>query len=257
MRLRRTAAAVGLLVAALAPAACSDLLAESEDVVVRLEAADRAAVRRVRQDVLAAAPDFGGVRVGEQTVDTGSSALVFSLPGDRLDIALGLLERLDAEVVETDIDVDVRQLERDAADAPSTDDTGRRGAAGADDGIVRLRVEVEERAGTGLEGALRALMALFSVVGVVATARWARERLGGTPPGAPPRRTPGPPRRPSDGGDAAGPTGVVSAPPRGASPAELSAPSPSRWTPRGPSWRAGRTVRQRNQGAGEPPTPWS
>lgn len=180
MRLRRTAAAVGLLVAALAPAACSDLLAESEDVVVRLEAADRAAVRRVRQDVLAAAPDFGGVRVGEQTVDTGSSALVFSLPGDRLDIALGLLERLDAEVVETDIDVDVRQLERDAADAPSTDDTGRRGAAGADDGIVRLRVEVEERVGTGLEGALRALMALFSVVGVVATARWARERLGGT-----------------------------------------------------------------------------
>jgi hypothetical protein len=172
VRLRRTAAAVGLLVAALAPAACSDLLAESEDVVVRLEAADRAAVRRVRQDVLAAAPDFGGVRVGEQTVDTGSSALVFSLPGDRLDIALGLLERLDAEVVETDIDVDVRQLERDAADAPSTDDTGRRGAAGADDGIVRLRVEVE--------GALRALMALFSVVGVVATARWARERLGGT-----------------------------------------------------------------------------
>ena len=52
MRLRRTAAAVGLLVAALAPAACSDLLAESEDVVVRLEAADRAAVRAIAERIV-------------------------------------------------------------------------------------------------------------------------------------------------------------------------------------------------------------
>lgn len=154
-------------------AACSDLLDAGDDVVVRLEAPDRAAVMRVRQQVLAGAPDWGGVRVGEQTADVGTSALVFSLPGDRLDIALGFLERLDAEVVSTEIDVETSQLERDAADGEDPDAA----EASEDRGRVRLRVEVEERATTGADGLLRAVMAAFSVIGVVATFRWLRDRL--------------------------------------------------------------------------------
>lgn len=173
------------LVAATATVGCSDLLAGDDDVVVRMEAEDRAAVRRVRQEVLAGAPDFGGVRVGEQTVDTGASALVFSLPGDRLDIALGFLDRLEAEVVSTDIDVDVHQLERDAAE--STEAGGQQGR-GEDAGLVRLRVEVEERTNAGLEGALRGVMAIFSVIGIVATFRWLRARVSGRGRPRPPRR---------------------------------------------------------------------
>lgn len=173
-------------------AACSDLLdSNAADVVVQLEAKDEAAVARVRQDVLASASTWGGVRVGEQTGEVGASSLEFTLPGESLDIALGALDGVaDAQVTSTEIDVDAEQIER----TTTTTAADSREAADGDAGRVRLRVEVTGESPTGLEGVVRALMAVFSVIGLISTVRWLRSlpgrhsRRSGRDDGDPPRR---------------------------------------------------------------------
>jgi hypothetical protein len=136
------------------------------DVTVQLEAGDRAQMMRVRQEVLSGAATWGGVRVGEQTGDVGTAALEFTLPGENLDIALGAIDEVDARVVSTEIDVDAKQLRRDAP----LPDEGARAPSPPDD--VRLRIEVTEAAAAGPETLLRSLMALFTVIGIVSSGRW-------------------------------------------------------------------------------------
>lgn len=168
---------------------CSDLLDSQADVVVRVEVADQAAVMKVRQQALASAPAWGGVRVGERSADIGDSALEFTLPGENLDIALGAIDDLDARRVSTDIDVDAAQISRTTTPPEDRDDPRR----ARDDQDVRLRLEVAQSSPAGVEGLLRTLMAVFSVIGVIATVRWFRDRLA-----ARRDRRDGPPRRTID-----------------------------------------------------------
>lgn len=168
--------------------------------MIRLEARDRAAVMRVRQDVLAGASAWGGVRVGEQTGDVGESALEFTLPGPNLDIAIGAIGDVGATVVSTEIDVEASQIERTTTSRPADDGVGD-GGPDPGDGQVRLRVEVSEESPAGAEALLRGPMAVFSIVGVVATLRWLRDLVGSRRPGR--RRGDrghgeGPPRRSID-----------------------------------------------------------
>lgn len=163
-------------------AGCSDLLdTKKADAVVQIEADDQPAVLATRQEVLASAPSWGGTRVGEQTTKPNETALEFMLPGENLDIALGALGRLDARVVSTTIDVDAAQVER-------TTTTVTKGTPAADpsDGQVRLRVEVDEASSAGAGALLRLIMALFSVIGMVATVMWVpnwwRRRGDSVPP---------------------------------------------------------------------------
>ena len=165
--LRRTlaAAAAGLL--AMTAAGCSDLLdTDKADAVVQIEADDQAGVLATRQDVLAEAPTWAGTRVGEETTAADSTALEFMLPGQNLEMALGSLGRLDARVVSTTIDVDVEQIERSTTPPAEGEDPD------PTEGMVRLRVEVDESAAAGPGAALRVVMALFSIVGMVATVSW-------------------------------------------------------------------------------------
>ena len=151
---------------ALLATGCSDLLdTDKADAVVEIEAADQPAVLQTRQEVLAGAPTWGGTRVGEQTTAADSTALEFVLPGANLEMALGALGRLEARVVSTTIDVDAEQIDR-----PVTSTDGSE--AEPEDGTVRLRVEVSEATGAGPGALLRLVMALFSVVGMVATVLW-------------------------------------------------------------------------------------
>lgn len=151
---------------------CSDLMGSQADVTVRLEVSDQPAVMRTRQEVLASAPSWGGVRVGEQSADVGDSALEFTLPGQNLEIALGALDALDATVVSTDIDVETSQVIRTTAPPDSGD------ASAGDREQVRMRVEVSPRASEGVETAVRFVFAVFSVIGMVATVRWLRSLIG-------------------------------------------------------------------------------
>lgn len=159
-------AAVALLVLLVLTGGCSDMLERSQaDAVVVLDAPDRAAVLRLRQEVLAQAGTWGGVRVGEKTAEQdGDTALTFALPGPNLDIALSGIGRLKAEVRSTSIDVDPEQVDRTT---PATGTDGR-----AEDNSVRLRVEIDEQRPAGAGAALRLVMAVFSVVGMVATGLW-------------------------------------------------------------------------------------
>jgi hypothetical protein len=160
--------------------ACSDLLdPDDEDVLVRIAADDDAEVRRTRQEILASASTWGGVRVGEQTGEAQGTALEFTLPGPNLDIALGTINQLDARVVSTDIDVDPAQLERSTTTRPDDDESDREPV---ENEAVRLRVEVTAEPSAGLDGALRAVMAVFSIIGVVATLRWIGDRWRGRRP---------------------------------------------------------------------------
>jgi len=158
---------VGLLLfGALVGAGCSDLLDTGRsDAVVVIEADDQDGVLRTRQEVLASAPTWGGTRVGEETTAGSETALEFLLPGESLEIALGALGRLEARVVSTTIDVDVDQIER-----PTTTPEGEE--PDPDANKVRLRVEVGQTAPAGAGALLRVVMALFSVVGMVATVMW-------------------------------------------------------------------------------------
>ena len=169
------------LVAALA--GCSDLTNRADATVV-LEAADRAAVLRLRQELLDQAGSWGGVRVGESTAERqGDTALTFSLPGRNLDAALGSIGRLDAVVASTSIDVTPEQVDRSAA--PATTATTR---DTANPDRVWLRVAIgEQSTAAGPGAALRLVMTLFSVVGMVATGLWVTRILR--------RRHEEPPRR--------------------------------------------------------------
>ena len=145
-------------------AGCSSLGSGKADVVLRLQAEDRAALQRTRHEVLTSAGSWGGTRVGEETTAPDETALEFSLPGQNLDIALGALNALDAETVETHIDVDPEQVDRTT--------TPPEGEEPAEVAPVRLRVEVTEApaAPTGSLG--RMVLAIFSVIGMVATVGW-------------------------------------------------------------------------------------
>lgn len=155
-------------------AGCSGLLdTDSADAVVQIEADDRAQVLLTRQDVLASASTWGGTRVGEQTTEPDQTALEFTLPGENLDLALGAIGQLDARVVSTTIDVDAEQVDRAPAPAPGDADAD----ADAEPGDpaaqqVRLRVEVSESAAPGAGAFVQLVMAVFSVIGMVATVSW-------------------------------------------------------------------------------------
>jgi hypothetical protein len=158
---------VAWVLAALALTGCGGMFgARGADVTVQLEAGDRAQVMRVRQEVLSGAATWGGVRVGERTGDVGTAALEFTLPGENLDIALGAVNQVDARVMSTEIDVDAEQLRRVVPPA----DEGARSPSPPED--VRLRIEVNEAAAAGPETFVRSMMALFTVIGIVASGRW-------------------------------------------------------------------------------------
>ena len=167
---------------------CGDLLATNQaDAVVKIEADDQPAVLQTRQEILASAGTWGGTRVGEETTQPNETALAFSLPGENLEIALGALGRLDARVVATEIDVDAQQIDRAQTPAEST---GTATAPDPADSKVRLRVEVTQAASVGAGGLLRFIMAIFSLIGMVATGIWAKNRLTSRS-----KPTPRPPRR--------------------------------------------------------------
>ena len=149
---------------ATAGSACSSLGSGKADVVLRLRAEDRSALQRTRHEVLTSAGTWGGTRVGEETTAPDETALEFSLPGHNLDIALGALNALDAETVETHIDVDPEQVDRVTA-PPEGEET-------AEVAPVRLRVEVTEAPAAPAGSLGRMVLAIFSVVGMVATAGW-------------------------------------------------------------------------------------
>jgi hypothetical protein len=158
---------IAVCVTALAATGCSDLLdTKKADAVVEIEADDQPAVLQTRQEVLAGAPTWGGTRVGEQTTAASETALEFMLPGENLEMALGALGRLEARVVSTTIDVDVDQIER----STTVTEPGEEPDPTA--GQVRLRVEVSETASAGVGAMLWLLMALFSIIGMVATVLW-------------------------------------------------------------------------------------
>ncbi len=157
-------ALVAAAVLAATGAGCSSLGSGDADVVLRLQAEDLSALQRTRHEVLTSAGTWGGTRVGEETTAPDETALEFSLPGQNLDIALGALNALEAETVETHIDVDPEQVDRTTAPAE--------GEEPAEVAPVRLRVEVTEApaAPTGSLG--RMVLAIFSVIGMVATVGW-------------------------------------------------------------------------------------
>ena len=163
-----------------------------------------------RQEVLASASTWGGTRVGEQTTDANETALEFTLPGENLDIALAAIGDLDARVV---VHHDRR---RRRADRPGAATTTVEGAEPADpaDTQVRLRVEVTEATPAGAGAFLQLVMAVFSVIGVVATVGWIVRVVAptGRPHGATTtQHRPGRPARgPAHPGDTEGATAVVS-----------------------------------------------
>lgn len=156
------------IVAIAAAASCSDLLSNgSADVVVEIEADDQAQVLRTRQEVLATAPTWAGTRVGERTTGADETSLEFSLPGDKLELALAALDELDARVVSTQIDVDVDQIDR----TPTTlDDRGEPPDPASR--TIRLRVEVAQAGSPGAGALVGLVIVVFSLVGMVSTVGW-------------------------------------------------------------------------------------
>lgn len=138
---------------------------------MKIDAADRPQALRLRQDLLDQAPSWGGVRVGERTAEqAGDISLTFSLPGRNLDAALGSINRLDADIDTTDIDVDRAAVDRTATTAANPSFRGTAPASAPEQ--VRLRVDIAARAQPGAGALLRLVMAVFSVVGMVATVVW-------------------------------------------------------------------------------------
>jgi hypothetical protein len=165
---RRLLAAAGACVVLVGLGGCSDLLdTNSADAVVQIEADDQAQVLLTRQEVLTSAGTWGGTRVGEQTTDASETALEFTLPGENLDLALSAIGDLDARVVATTIDVDAQQIDR----AVTTTVEGGEAPDPADS-QVRLRVEVTEAAPAGAGAFVQLVMAVFSVIGIIATVGW-------------------------------------------------------------------------------------
>jgi hypothetical protein len=158
--------AVAVVASMVLLAGCSDLLdTDSADAVVQIEADDRAQVLLTRQDVLASASTWDGTRVGEQTTEPDQTALEFTLPGENLDLALAAIGQLEARVVSTTIDVDAEQVDRAPTPTDAEDEP-------ADPAQVRLRVEVTEAAAPGAGAFVQMVMAIFSVIGMVATVSW-------------------------------------------------------------------------------------
>lgn len=184
---------VGIFACVFLATSCGDLLSTKQaDAVVKIEADDQPAVLQARQEILASAPTWGGTRVGEETTQPNQTALEFSLPGENLEIALGALGRLDARVVATKIDVDAQQIDRSQSSVTSSASGGTSGPsqnAKPAENKVRLRVEVAEAASTGSGGFFRLIMAIFSLVGMVATAMWITNWVKGrSKPKSRPRR---------------------------------------------------------------------
>ncbi len=153
-----------MLAAALVLVGCSGLGSNKADVVLRLEVDDLSALQRTRHEVLTSAGTWGGTRVGEETTEPDETALEFSLPGQNLDMALGALNALDARTVETRIDVDPEQVDRTT--------TPPDGGEPAEVEDVRLRVEVVEAPPAPAGSLGRMVLAVFSVIGMVATVGW-------------------------------------------------------------------------------------
>jgi len=175
-----------LFLVAFLATSCGDLLStHPADAVVKIEADDQPAVLQTRQEILASASTWGGTRVGEETTRPDETALEFSLPGQNLEIALGALGRLDARVVATKIDVEAQQIDR--AQVPSTV-AGSTSAPDPADSAVRLRVEVAQAPAVGAGGFLRFVMAIFSLVGMAATAIWVTNWVKGRSQPKAPRR---------------------------------------------------------------------
>lgn len=134
------------------------------DATLELSVPSPSDVADLSTQVMNLAPSWGATRVGETSEEGGDVAtLTFSLPGPRLDQAVTALENIDgAEVVSTDIAVDFGQIDRAAAEPEP----------------VELQVVMESRASPsgGAGPLLRLVMALFSVVGMLALAWWAWER---------------------------------------------------------------------------------
>jgi hypothetical protein len=165
---RQLLAAFGACLVLTGLSGCSDLLdTNSADAVVQIEADDQEQVLLTRQEVLTSASTWGGTRVGEQTTEANETALEFTLPGENLEIALAAISGLDARVVSTTIDVEADQIDR----APTTTVEGDEPPDPAET-QVRLRVEVSEATPAGAGAFLQLLMAVFSVIGIIATVGW-------------------------------------------------------------------------------------
>ncbi|MEX0767356.1 MAG: hypothetical protein WD029_02680 [Microthrixaceae bacterium] len=190
----RVLGVVGMFACVLLATSCGDLLSSNQaDAVVKIEADDQPAVLQTRQEILTSAASWGGTRVGEETTQPNQTALEFSLPGENLEIALGALGRLDARVVATEIDVEAQQIDRSQSSATSSESgetSDSASPAKPAENKVRLRVEVTQAASAGTGGFLRLIMAIFSLIGMVATAMWITNKVKGRskPKSRPPRR---------------------------------------------------------------------
>ncbi len=183
-----TAAALctALVVVALATGACSEL-GNRADATVKIDARDRPEALRLRQELLDQSSTWGGIRIGERTVEQeGDISLTFSLPGKNLDAALGSINHLDAQIDSTDIDVDRTDVDRTVTTV--TTGTSRDADAAASDGQIRLRVEIAATPEPGAGAFLRLVMAVFSVIGMVATVMWISHAWGRRFPKEPPER---------------------------------------------------------------------
>ncbi len=183
-----TAAALcaALVVIALATGACSEL-GNRADATVKIDARDRPEALRLRQELLDQSSTWGGIRIGERTVEQeGDISLTFSLPGKNLDAALGSINHLDAQIDSTDIDVDRTDVDRTATTVATG--TSRGTDANASDGQIRLQVLIASKPDTGAGALLRLVMAVFSVIGMVATVLWVRSLWKRRFPKDPPER---------------------------------------------------------------------
>lgn len=160
---------VALLTVVTTLAGCSDL-GNQADATVKIQAADMPQAMRLRQDLLDQASAWGGVRVGERSTEQdGDVSLTFSLPGRNLDAALGSINHLGVDVDSTDIDVDRSDVDRSA-----TTSAPARTSSGQSDGQIRLRVQIATAPAAGFGAVFRLVMAVFSLVGMVATVLWVR-----------------------------------------------------------------------------------
>lgn len=183
-----TAAALcaALAVIALATGACSEL-GNRADATVKIDARDRPEALRLRQELLDQSSTWGGIRIGERTVEQeGDISLTFSLPGKNLDAALGSINHLDAQIDSTDIDVDRTDVDRTATTVATG--TSRGTDANASDGQIRLQVLIASKPDTGAGALLRLVMAVFSVIGMVATVLWVKSLWKRRFPKDPPER---------------------------------------------------------------------
>jgi hypothetical protein len=143
---------------------CDELVRRDPEVVVRLEAPRELIEPRLVPEFRDLAGSWGATRVGESTDESGDASLTFSLPAARVDQALTAIRQVGStdgvRIVSTAVDLEPTRVDA----APEPDGTG---PAAAD---VELRIDMSSggpEAGTGVM--VRFVMALFSVVGMLAT----------------------------------------------------------------------------------------